>query len=399
MTTATVTPEAMTNSAQQSSLVYTGPLDVLDAGYFEQAVEYFKTRKSQDTALVELPFDELIEQKVQQILSEVSEYAAAVAAIAPETEGQVASEQPSRHGQRLRKVGVGIAKCTFALVGITGAFVAGFGGVTAAQTMFERTPTAAEAPAATSVPTTIVTGSTTTEAPTTTTATPEVVAKPFEAPVNSVIGTISIPKLCENIQMWEYDQSETPLVGTTQDRGLANGAVKLDMLVPDAQRADDCASTEHSGYTDRSEWKAVTAISPDNPSGNVNYYRPIIGHENVDGMPATVYPGQIGLSVFYGHRSTYSAPTKDIEILKPNDTAVVKRADGKDFTYRFMERIQVTPDTADNELRDYYNTKVAEAKAAGRSTDISMMVIGGCGDGAGEPGGDATRVFAVFVLG
>lgn len=395
MTTATVTPEAMTIPVEQVGLPYAGSLDdALNDSYLAEVVDYFKTEQSQDTAPVELSFDELVEQKAQQFIADVEAYAAAVAQ-------KDVPQDTAKQTQRLRKVRAGVAKCGLALMGV-GALVGGFEGVTAAQAMFERTPAVAEAPIATATPTTVFTTLTTIEAPTTT-ATPETPAKQFEAPVNSVIGTVSIPKLCENIQMWEYDESETPLVGTTQDSGLANGAVKLDTLEPDPNRVTDCKGVDdytssHPGYMGRADWKAVTAISPANPSGNVNYYRPVIGHQNANGVPGSVYPGQVGLSIFWGHRSTYSAATKDIEVLEPNDIATVRRADGEAFAYRFTERVQVDPQIASIQLRDYYDAKVAEAKASGQSADISMMVIGGCGDAAGEPGGDASRVFAVFVL-
>lgn len=396
MTTATVIPEGMSIPVEQAGLTRLGSLDVLDDGYFEQAVEYFKTQESQDTAPVELSFDERLEQEVQTFIAGVEDYAAAVAhESAPQ---ETIEDQSPERWQRLRK---SVGRVT--LVGglALGAGVSSFGAAVAIPAMIERTPVVStvKAPVDTLAPAaTLPTASPAMPAPV-----PEAPAKPFEAPVNSVIGTITIPKICEDIQMWEYDQSETPLVGTTQDSGLANGEVKLDTLEPDTERADVCKGIDdyaaaHPGYISRADWKAVTAINSENPSGNVNYYRPIVGHESAEGKPTTVYPGQVGVSVFYGHRSTYSASTKDIEVLEPNDVASVKRADGKAFAYRFTERLSIHPDNAYNELLAYYDIKVAQAKAAGQSPDIRMMVIGGCGDENGQPGGDATRVFAVFVM-
>ncbi len=59
--------------------------------------------------------------------------------------------------------------------------------------------------------------------------------------------------------------------------------------------------------------------------------------------PGTALPGEIGNTVFSGHRTTYGAPFGDLGELRPGDALVVETRDSW-FTYRVTGTLIVRPD-------------------------------------------------------
>ena len=53
--------------------------------------------------------------------------------------------------------------------------------------------------------------------------------------------------------------------------------------------------------------------------------------------PGTPWPGQPGNSVFAGHRTTYTAPFGDIDLLGPGDRVRIGMRNGKPTTYRVFK--------------------------------------------------------------
>ena len=59
--------------------------------------------------------------------------------------------------------------------------------------------------------------------------------------------------------------------------------------------------------------------------------------------PGTAMPGELGNSVFAGHRVTHTHPFLDLDLVKPGDSVVFTTAAGR-FAYVVDETIIVTPD-------------------------------------------------------
>ncbi|WP_287154417.1 sortase [Candidatus Solincola tengchongensis] len=59
-------------------------------------------------------------------------------------------------------------------------------------------------------------------------------------------------------------------------------------------------------------------------------------------IPGTAYPGQVGNCVISGHRTTYGAPFRHIEQLRPGDEIVLETAEAR-YTYLVYEQRVVLP--------------------------------------------------------
>jgi len=60
--------------------------------------------------------------------------------------------------------------------------------------------------------------------------------------------------------------------------------------------------------------------------------------------PGTAMPGQLGNVVVAGHRTTYSKPFYDLDLLQPGDPLVFTMNDGTTWTYELTETTLVGPD-------------------------------------------------------
>jgi sortase A len=60
--------------------------------------------------------------------------------------------------------------------------------------------------------------------------------------------------------------------------------------------------------------------------------------------PGTALPGQVGNMVLAGHRTTYSRPFHDLDLIQPGDQMIVEAADGGRHTYVARSTEVVSPD-------------------------------------------------------
>lgn len=60
--------------------------------------------------------------------------------------------------------------------------------------------------------------------------------------------------------------------------------------------------------------------------------------------PGTAMPGQVGNVVVAGHRTTYTQPFNDLDLLQPGDPLVFTLADGARHTYELTSTEIVAPD-------------------------------------------------------
>ncbi len=281
-----------------------------------------------------------------------------------------------------KRVGVVLGAITVGTTVITGAIV----GVAEFSSM-RPVPAAAEAPKIT--PPEPTTETPTTEAPTTTAAPTTVAPTTTEAPKPPVkftakpgdmIATINIPALCENIQVYETSEHEkiSGMVGS--------GQATIDKLIPDPAGPEICTDAEQkmpANAYKRSNRTRSNLINNQttNPSGNINVYLPIAGHEQtVDGIPTSSYPTDAGGNfVVYGHGSTFSGPLANATSLNPGDIASVVRNDGRTYNYVMLgsEIVSGTNDTAIREYKNFFYN--------------STMSVYMCSDAEGRTGSDSNR--------
>jgi sortase A len=88
----------------------------------------------------------------------------------------------------------------------------------------------------------------------------------------------------------------------------------------------------------------------------------------------TAGPGAVGNMVLAGHRTTRTAPFRDLDRLSPGNEIVVTGVDGREATYRVVETLIVTP--ADMWIVD--------------QTDIGMLTMFAC-----HPKGSAAQRIVV----
>ena len=60
--------------------------------------------------------------------------------------------------------------------------------------------------------------------------------------------------------------------------------------------------------------------------------------------PGSAMPGQLGNVVVAGHRTTYTKPFRDLDLLAPGDPLVFTMNDGTTWTYELTGTEIVTPD-------------------------------------------------------
>lgn len=206
----------------------------------------------------------------------------------------------------------------------------------------------------------------------------------FEAQPGEWIGVLTIPALCESIQIFEYSEQDKieDLIGTGQaliDRKTPNPLPTNESCARIDQHEQQVEQTGRD-YLSRSERVRPSAVSTENPSGKVDFWQPLAGHEQrTDGMPTSVYPGQPGNSVFLGHGSTYSAPFADQPALLPGDVATFTRSDGREYTYS-MIGYEVVDDS------DWQ--KVANYTLPGVTSTLSTVM---CSSAEGETGSGTSR--------
>ncbi|MDQ3158695.1 MAG: sortase, partial [bacterium] len=227
----------------------------------------------------------------------------------------------------------------------------------------------------------------TTEAPTTTLATTTTTTEPvpvvFEAGPGESLGVLRIPALCEEIEVFGYNEIENlnNIIGT--------GAAVVDKLEVDIVPDENCdlldqrealAEADGTEVITRSERTRTRLITSENPNGNVDYWEPVAGHEQgLDGGYTSVFPGQPGNVLFAGHGSTFSAAFADIGLLEPGDQVTFDRADGRTFTYEVIIS-EVLPNNDYSPFLHYSHPDYD-----------STMTIYRCGDVNGASGSDVAR--------
>lgn len=227
-----------------------------------------------------------------------------------------------------------------------------------------------------------------------TAATPPVTEAPapvmFEASPDERIGTLSIPAICEEIEVYAFSEQEKI------DDLVGKGQALVDRLVRDETPTEYCEiadqreaeiEAQNGPIKRRNEWQRASATTSENPSGDVDYWQPIAGHEQrADGGYTSVFPGQIGNTVLAGHRSTYNAAFGDISLLKEGDRATFLRDDGKVLPYTMVEA-EILPGDDDTPIRLYTHPD-----------SPSTMTLYACSDENGRAGSDIARYTVRFVL-
>ncbi|TXG76731.1 class E sortase [Patescibacteria group bacterium] len=342
-------PELATVPVPHDGLDVAVILNPYEAGYFERAVEYFKTQDSAASAPHEPSYSdrlagsgadlfepESFEQAVQQFISEVEEYAAAVASqdsdASPEPTPPLIQTREKRPLSRTRKVGR--AAIRIAVIPVVGA--ASFFGVTAISTQVrdvvpDRAAEAASQPSTATtelaVTTTEAPVTTTTEAATTTTM-PEV---PFSAEIGELSGTLSIPSICEDsIEIYEQDENDVVYDSSTDEWHFSEDA-PINMRELDETPLEYCEEMPDLPYQDRLERNDKASNL-----GDASRFQPVVVHEQNANGPRSVYPGQEGNAVLFGHRTTYNAALNNVEALQPGAFIFYVRPDGEMFTYRVV---------------------------------------------------------------
>lgn len=241
------------------------------------------------------------------------------------------------------------------------------------------TPDTTEAPAATAPETT-----TTTEAPTTTTTMPETTTtteapRPveYEPQSDGFIGTIRVPALCLEVEVYTYDESEriNDIMGT--------GAALVDRLEPDSTPDTDCPERDRREAAKEAQGEYFVTRSE---RGNVQY-QPIAGHEyNSNGLgPNSVYPGQPGNSVVVGHGSTESAPFTELGLLVEGDQVFFDRSDDRTYELQVAET-EIVSAYSDEVYNSYFDFTHPTLGENGRT-----MTLGYCSDENGNTGSSAAR--------
>lgn len=238
-------------------------------------------------------------------------------------------------------------------------------------------PTTEEDPASS---TTTSTTQTTVPETTTTTEAPRPVE--FMVENGELIGTLSIPAICiDDIQVFQYDSSESPLIGT--------GQATLDRAELDADPSTEpCERIEQQpdSYTSRAERTRASATISGNPSGHVANLQPIAGLRSRDGLPVTPYPGAPGNALIAGHGSTFSAAFADLPALQPGDAAFFERSDGRLYIYELAEHEILPPGSHDPYVKYSH------------PDNPSTMTLYHCSDAEGRTGSDAQRSVTRWVL-
>jgi sortase (surface protein transpeptidase) len=228
----------------------------------------------------------------------------------------------------------------------------------------------------------------TTEATTTTT---EFV--PYSAEEGQLIGTLSMPNICED-SVEIYAQHENNMVqdGTTGEWSFAVDA-PINYRNPDATPRADCVQTAGYAASQRAGSNPGYRQRPERDNkvsnqGSAAQWQPVAVHEMNDTGILSVYPGQGGNAVLMGHGSTYSAAFADTGALQPGNEVVFSRSDGKQFTYRAVgyEIMPAGPESR-NQL---YNWSHPDSPAT--------LTLFSCSNAEGEPGSSTHRLVWRFVL-
>lgn len=343
------TPELVTVPVPHGGPDVAAILNPYEAGYFERAVEYFKTQDSAALAPHEPSYEdrlsdfgadlsepEAFEQAVQQFISEVEEYAAAVddqgPAVSPEPAPVPAQPHEKHLPSRTRKAGR--AMISIAALPVIG--VASFFAVTAIDAQARDVAPERAAEAAPQSPTaTTELATTTTEAPVTTTTEavttttmPEV---PFSAEIGELSGTLSIPSVCEDsIEIYEQDENDVVYDSSTDEWHFSEDA-PINMRELDETPLEYCDEMPDLPYQDRLERNDKASNL-----GDASQFQPVVVHEQNANGPRSVYPGQEGNAVLFGHRTTYNATLNNVEALQPGAFIFYERPDGEMFTYRVV---------------------------------------------------------------
>lgn len=226
------------------------------------------------------------------------------------------------------------------------------------------------------------TSTTQTTVPETTTTTEAPRPVEFMVENGGLIGTLSIPAICiDNIQVFQYDSSESPLIGT--------GQATLDRAELDADPSTElCERIEQQpdGYTSRAERTRASATISGNPSGHVANLQPVAGLRSRDGLPVTPYPGAPGNALIAGHGSTFSAAFADLPALQPGDAAFFERSDGRLYMYELAEHEILPPGSHDPYVQYSH------------PDNPSTMTLYHCSDAEGRTGSDAQRSVTRWVL-
>jgi len=137
---------------------------------------------------------------------------------------------------------------------------------------------------------------------------------------------------------------------------LSTPTVQPSVEVPSRARVD--AATQQLGIvTGRIEIPAISVNETIREGVDLSVINQGVAH-----WSGTADPGGAGNMVLAGHRTTHTAPFRDIGELEPGDLIYVSRADGVVATYRVAEKLIVAPQ----------DTWIVE------STDTPMLTLFAC---------------------
>jgi LPXTG-site transpeptidase (sortase) family protein len=68
----------------------------------------------------------------------------------------------------------------------------------------------------------------------------------------------------------------------------------------------------------------------------------------------TAMPGQTGVCIIAGHRTTYGAPFNKVDLLTTGDSIILETSDGKQYTYLFTKNLEVLPDDLSSIIQTDY---------------------------------------------
>lgn len=303
------------------------------------------------------------------------------------------------HRSRLSKFGQKIA--TFATV--AGMGVTGFVGVGVAQEkLFNPTQTEQGAwdtqstpdaePMMSSRPTT----STTPE--TISTTTPEAPVVTYEAEVGEEIGLILSPAECNIIVHLKQVTVEQEM-----QMGDVNRTSPLDersLLPSELRRVQECAEevierANSMGYPTRPE--------RDRFARNKSLYPTIDGQQTtagdykaIAGLSISVYPGQRGNIVVFGHGSTESSPYNDAGALKRGDKKYILRSDGMILEYTVLGEQELIP--VNNKTTDLIYNYTEGIDPSTGEYNASYLTEYYCVGADGRPGSDTHRAVVRSVM-
>jgi len=158
---------------------------------------------------------------------------------------------------------------------------------------------------------------------------------PFSAQAGEKIGTMYVEDWCwDSVEVYEQDESDE-VYDSAEGEWKFKPDAPINRLTPDETPLEACITIEEYAranpmHTTRQEWSKPSS------RGSAAQHQPVAVHERTAEGPRTVWPGQEGNAVIYGHGSTYSAPFADARALNPGSLVFFARSDERVLTYRIV---------------------------------------------------------------